>query len=69
MLKLYADVEERFPQFIGPDMILPTIAAMCEVDREEDPWLGHIGELLSGGYALGEPDNIMAIYNLSFSNQ
>lgn len=43
VLKLYADVEERFPQFIGPDMMLPTIAAMCEVDREEDPRLGHIG--------------------------
>lgn len=30
VLKLYADIEERFPEFIGPDMNLPTIAAMCE---------------------------------------
>lgn len=38
VLKLYAEIEERFPEFIGPDMMLPTIAAMCQVGREEETW-------------------------------
>lgn len=36
VLKLYADIEERFPSFVNPDMRLPTIAALCEVGREDE---------------------------------
>jgi len=36
VLKLYADVQEQHPSFIGPDMVLPAITAMCEVGRDEE---------------------------------
>ena len=38
VLKLYAEIEERFPDFIGSDMMLPAIAAMREASLNGFKW-------------------------------
>ncbi|CAE6940348.1 unnamed protein product [Symbiodinium sp. KB8] len=36
VLKLYAEVEAEHPSFLGPDLALPAITAMCEVGRNDE---------------------------------